>query len=580
MPKDGGPHPPSPKRRFSKMKRMLHRRLTSFVLVALVAVAAGPGATTATAQTEPRPELVGPAYDAFAAAARQFAASVWIAEHGRRLSEVLAVQANLHRLVAEYPDSLAEAVFGPSLHGDPGPAAELEQYVADLLAWADGAAARLEANRATREARCPEMPDACALIAEAQVTTDAIRADEGSMNARVAGEQRFAALSAIALAQAAMGLVDDAKMSLGDALVAGPDVRDFDLLVRLARALAASGDGDSARATFALAAEQIDRHYDFATASNLSTIGTARAAAGMADDARRSFAEARALQDGRYSGLVIEAEIAAGMLDDALDAARQLPDAPARAGALANIAAAQANAGTTEDARAIVAEAAATIATIADEALRGAPLTRLANARLAAGQPAEADTTLAAALAATARMADEVAQVPILFDIASVRTAAGSPEAARQVLADAVARVDSFADARWRAVGLTNVATRLLEAGFIEEARATFLAAAQDDSEIAWVAIAQARAGLTDDALASFTLLQDETEGNRRYVLARIAEGLAAAGRLADARAVADRILEVGNPDDPAARNLYFHARATLAEAQAAAAAAAVPAED
>ena len=550
--------------------------------VALTVPAAIQGGTIAAAQTEPAPEAVGPEFDAFKDALDRFTAGSTLAQPERRLEQLRSVQATFQRLAEEYPDSLAWAVLGRSLHSGLHPAEEMERQVAQILATVDQAVALLEQNREIRDTHCRDTAEACALIADAQATTDDLRSGEDEQ--KRANEARFPALSAIASAQAAIGLVEDARLTVQDAMIAGAEVREPELVTAFASALAAVGEEEAARAGFALAKEQIDRSYAFMIVPALQTIATAQIAAGMADEGRRTFEEALAVGD-QFRPSVVRAQIAAGLFPEALAVVRAIPQPPGRAIGLSDISTGQAGAGRTEDGRLTLTEAQAAVGAVADEQARGLPLSRLANAQLALGLVEDARETLAEARAAAGQTNDVAARLTTLNDIASVQTAGGMVDDARRTLADALVEAGSLAEAKDRATFLARIAALQAAAGFREDARGTFsdalAAAAQGDHldrefGVLFIVQAQADAGLFDDALASAAATPESRLGSQARPLVVIAAAQAAAGRFSDARATATRILDMDGESDKGAAH-YIEALTEIAKAQAAAAVAAAP---
>ena len=202
-----------------------------------------------------------------------------------------------------------------------------------------------------------------------------------------------------------------------------------------------------------------------------------------------------------------------------------IKDSSARARALGEIAAAQAQAGQLDAATATLEQALLAATSIEDSSARASALSEIAAAQAQAGQPDPATATLEQALVTANLIEDSFARAWALCGIAAAQAQAGQSD---QALVTANLIEDSSARAR----ALREIAAAQAQAGQPDPATATLeqalLAATSiEDSSararaLGGIAAAQAQAGQLDAALVTANLIEDS------YYRARALRGITA----------------------------------------------------
>ncbi len=495
-----------------------------------------------------------------------------------RLDMLRQAQANLDRIVQDYTGSqLAVQLITGQRIGAFDPRA-----LADTL------------SEAEEDRICAQVPDACALFADALETARVI-----PLHA-----YRAEALARASIAQAAAQLTNQSRRSLAAAVA-------------------------TLRET-----PWIWEGWHFAEA--LTAIAAAQATSGALDDARNTFADALAATDelssreerGAALLLIAATQAEAGLFDDALTTARQVGprNCRFRARAIAEVGAAQAQADLIEDARRTMEEAAA--AGREPQCLGGGyrtdPPLAIAEAQAAAGFREDARRSFADAL--TRAHAEGIlvfGRVGALADIAAAQAEAGFADDAEQTLAEVLIAASESSEAFHlptavadiavaqsrlgqlgaalttagelpreyeRAIALSAVGAEQHAAGFTDDARQIFAEAAiaaagteRRDPQadvLATVAIAQADAGWFDDALATIGQMpSDAWPSHRVEALAAVGAAQAAAGSLAEAQRTFAEALAAANDLDPSYETGRSEAVLEIAKAQILAAAAILAAE-
>ena len=449
-----------------------------------------------------------------------------------RLAALQRAQDNLDRIVRDYAAShvAVQIVTGQTIGTfDP---ADMADEIADAEAEVTTQAADAE-----RRLFCLNAPRACALFDDAKGTATSMSSQyhraqalsaivhlqvEAGLSAmaretladaleaaRFIGGGRSAALSAIAGAQAALGLWQDA-LATADSITR-EELR-AEALSSIAAAQAEAGLTDAARQTFADALTNVRSVYPMSVHSNaLLEIGTALAETGLMDEARQVLEQAM-----HVAGLISEdqqryrmisdlsrtwAEL--GLLEEALRAANGIPIHSERSEALYHIALAQAAAGSMDEAQQALSDAIDVAYAIASQpdGSRAVFIVALTQAEL--GLFDEALNTARA-------IVDDPYRAYALSRIASSMAEAGSMDEARAILTEAAAMARAITESRDRSAALSTIALAQAEAELLEEAQMTFSEALDATNAITghWqyrgalltIASNQIEAGLWDDA--------------------------------------------------------------------------------
>ena len=448
-----------------------------------------------------------------------------------RLAVLQRAQDNLDRIVRDYAAShvAVQLVTGQTIGTfDP---ADLADEIADAEAEVTAQAADAE-----RRLFCLIQPRACALFDDARGTaTSMYSADhraqalsaivhlqvEAGLSAMaretladaldaaksVGGRSR--ALSAIAGAQAALGMWQDA-LATADS-IAREELR-AEALSSIVAAQAEAGLTDAARQTFADALTNVRSIYPLSVHSNaLLEIGTALAEAGLMDEARQVLEQAvdvaGLISEDRQRYRMISdlartwAEL--GQLEEALRAANAIPVHSKRSEALYHIALAQAAAGSMDEAQQTLSDAMDVAYAIASQpdGSRAVFIVALTQAELG---------LLDEALSTARAIIDDPYRAYALSDIASSMAEAGSMDEARAILTEAAAMARAITESRNRSAALSIIALAQAEAELLEEAQTTFSEALDATNAITghWqyrgalltIASNQIEAGLWNDA--------------------------------------------------------------------------------
>ncbi len=545
---------------------MLQGRTAATFLFLAVALVFALGARSAEGACVPQQDAVPPprvditadpdqaANALFVQALRTIAEAEPIDDARRRLLQLERAQADLDRVVQDYPGSpLAVQLITNQPIGSFDPA-ELSETIAALTAEVE---MEVDVREDAEDAACADNAVACGLLTDAFAMACEIPV------ARFRAE----ALALVSATQSAAGFARQAERSLAYALAAAAELgpRDPEMarpLIALAAAQASRGDAENARRTFSAAIEavgaieatgwEITDHY---RGQNLRRIAVAQAEARLFEDALATAHEAASMtcQDGAaafaavgigqlHAGLFDDARAslekatlspcdhstfpmqayidvsialaAAGfegesrqtLTDSATDASGMIDWAEERAIALADIAVAQADSGYPDDARRTIADASAALVGISRGVRYAFALRVIALAQARIGEFADA----------LAKLEEVKAIVPIEYTLALVaveQAAAGLEDEARQTFGDALAML------RWRRpatpshLSQSTIAAEQVAAGFLDDARHTFaeaVAASENvgppeslSYDLAQIAKAQAEAGLPSDALVT-----------------------------------------------------------------------------
>ncbi len=388
---------------------------------------------------------------------------------------------------------------------------------------------------------CNAHAERCALIAHAADQASTIEDDH----------YRARAWGAIAVALADSGLIEDAQIVLSDAAAVAAATEDAErrvhVLLDLANAQRSAGMPELARTTLATAVEAALSIDDPARVNeSLFDIATAQLAHGYLDDVAAT-AFAMPPETPRRDALirdVVQALAVAAHWQAATTVADVLAG-PAHATAVADIAAAQAEEGQEDQARALIDEAQGQLSDPANDDEAYARLA-LVDALLALG-----DWDAAQAIAED--IGHTTARVAALSHLAVALAHAGETEDAAVAFDAAVTHADNQDSVFSRGLDFADIALDMAAAGMLDEAMA--LAERVEDDHLRTYAFfdlaeAQSAEGAWDDALAIAAEIDNAEVRVRAY--ANIAVALAADGmrnEAADALAAAEAVLpDIGDP--------------------------------